>query len=117
MKFGAKLIIFLDKILNLYLYFIIGACVLSWVPNINPDYPLFHYWFVGAGFYIVPPILGVSFSPVIAMIVAGAMSMGLRKLYDKFYKKDEPKIVVMTPEEFMQKMIEDKREDKKDDSN
>lgn len=117
MKFGAKLIIFLDKILNLYLYSIIGACVLSWVPNINPDYPLFHYWFVSAGFYIIPPILGVSFSPVIAMIAAGAMSMGLRKLYDKFYKKDEPKIVVMTPEEFMQKMIEDKREEKKDDSN
>ena len=36
---------------------------------------------------------------------------------DKFYKKDEPKIVVITPEEFMQKMNEEKREDKKDDSN
>lgn len=117
MKFGAKLIIFLDKILNLYLYFILGACVLSWVPNINPDYPLFHYLFVGAGFYLIPPIKGISFSPVITMLVAGILSMGLRKLYDKFYKKDEPKIVVITPEEFMQKMNEEKREDKKDDSN
>lgn len=51
------------------------------------------------------------------MLVAGILSMGLRKLYDKFYKKDEPKIVVITPEEFMQKMNEEKREDKKDDSN
>ena len=117
MKFGAKLIILLDKILNLYLYFIIGACVLSWVPNINPDYPLFHYWFVIAGFYLIPPFWGISFSPVIPMLVAGMLSMGLRKLYDKFYKKDEPKIVIMNPEEFMQKMNEEKREDKKDDSN
>ena len=61
--------------------------------------------------------MGISFSPVITMLVAGILSMGLRKLYDKFYKKDEPKIVVITPEEFMQKMNEEKREDKKDDSN
>ena len=73
--------------------------------------------FVGAGFYLIPPIMGISFSPVITMLVAGILSMGLRKLYDKFYKKDEPKIVVITPEEFMQKMNEEKREDKKDDSN
>ncbi len=118
MKFGAKLVIFLDKIVILYMYFILGACVLSWVPNINPDYPLFHYWFVAAGFYIIPPFWGVSFSPIVPMIVAGLASMGLRKIYDKYYAKDEPKIIVMTPDEFMKKMTEEKeRENKKDDSN
>ena len=29
----------------LYMYYVLGACMLSWVPNINPDYPLFNFIF------------------------------------------------------------------------
>ena len=39
----AKVIIFLDRLVNYYLYFVVMACFLSLVPNINPDYPLFDF--------------------------------------------------------------------------
>ena len=56
----AKFLIYIIRILNLYLYFVVGACLLSLVPNINPNYPLFHYIFKFAGFYLIPPVFGVS---------------------------------------------------------
>ena len=112
----AKFIIFLDKLLNLYLYFIIGACILSWVPNINYDYPLFHYIFTYAGFYIVPPFLGLSFSPALVMLVCALIIMGLRKIYNKFYAKDKPEIIIISKDELIDKLKqeENKEEDKND---
>lgn len=113
----ANLILFLDRLVNLYLYFVLGACLLSWVPNINPDYPLFDFIFKFAGFYIIPPVAGFSLSPTLVMVVAVLVSMGLRKIYAKYYADKNPKIIVVTPEELMQKLNEEKGKDKKDDSN
>jgi len=115
----ANFIIFLDRLVNLYLYFVIGACLLSWVPNINPDYPLFNYIFKAAGFYILPPVMGISFAPALVMVVAALVSIGLRKVYLKYYADKEPKIVVLTQEEFLEKLKEkeNRKEEKKDDCN
>ena len=98
-----KFIIFLIKLIYLYLYFIIGACILSWVPNINPAYPLFHYIFTAAGFYIMPAFAGISFSPALVMVLCALAITGLEKIYDKYYKKDEPKVVILTQQEFLEK--------------
>lgn len=115
----ANFIIFLDRLVNLYLYFVIGACMLSWVPNINPDYPLFNFIFKASGFYIIPPVIGISFSPAIVMVSAALISTGLRKIYNKYYADKEPKIIVLTQEQLLEKLKEEnnKREDKKDDCN
>lgn len=113
----ANFILFIDRVVNLYLYFVVMACFLSLVPNINMDYPLFHFIFKFAGFYIIPPILGVSFSPMVIMVLLVLISMGLRKLYIKFYADKEPKIIVLTQDELIKKLTEQKQkgEDKKDD--
>lgn len=113
----AKFILFLDRLINLYLYFVIGACLLSWVPNINPNYPLFHMIFKAAGFFILPPFMGMSFSPALVMVVCALISMGLGKIYDKYYADSEPEIIVVTPDEFIKEIREKKKEDKKDDCN
>lgn len=113
----ANFIIFLDRIVNLYLYFVIMACLLSWVPNINPHYPFFHYIFKFAGFYIIPPFWGVSFSPAVVMVIAALISMGLNKIYIKYFEDKEPKILILTQDELLEKLKEEKREDKKDDCN
>ena len=41
----ANFIKFLYRLVMLYMYYVLGACMLSWVPNINPDYPLFNFIF------------------------------------------------------------------------
>lgn len=115
-----KFIIFLDRLVYLYLYFIIGACLLSWIPNINPDYPMFHYIFKMAGFYIIPPFMGMSFSPALVMVITALISMGLRKLYNKLYPQEERKIIILSPEEFMAQINKQKTETeniKKDEEN
>ncbi|MDE6138879.1 MAG: YggT family protein [Candidatus Gastranaerophilales bacterium] len=111
----AKFILFLDRLVILYMYFILGACMLSWVPNINPNYPLFYYIFKLAGCYIIPPIMGLGLGPALIMVVCALISMGLRKIYDKFYADKESKIVVLTPEELMEKLKKQKEGNKKDD--
>ncbi len=115
----AKFILFLDRLINLYLYFVIGACILSWVPNINPNYPLFHMIFKSAGFYILPPFMGLSFSPAVVMVVCALISMGLGKIYNKYFASNEPEIIVVTPDQFIKEIREEnkKKEDKKDDCN
>lgn len=114
----SKFLICLIRFVNLYLYFVVGACLLSLVPNINPNYPLFHFIFKCAGFYVVPPVFGVSFSPMLVMIGLVLVSMGLYKIYDKFYSSKEPKIIVMSPEEFIKKVAQKElQNDMKDDIN
>ncbi len=110
-----KLIIFLDKLFNLYLYYIIGACILSWVPNINPDFPLFHFIFVSAGFYIIPPFMGISFSPAFVMMICALIIMGLRKIYEKFYAKDRKEIIIITKEDLDK--IKQQKDKEKDNNN
>ena len=113
----AKFILFLDRLINLYLYFVIGACILSWVPNINPNYPLFNLIFKSAGFYILPPFMGMSFSPALVMVVCALISMGLGKIYNKYYASENPDIIVVTPDELIKEIKEKKKEDKKNDCN
>ena len=119
----AKFIIFLDRVIYLYLCFIMGACLLSWVPNINPDYPLFSFIFKAAGFYLVPPIFGIGLGPALVMVVCAFVSFALGKIYQKFFAKKEQKVVVVTPEELIQKLkeqeenfIKKEKKDKSDDS-
>lgn len=112
----ANFILFLNRLINLYLYFIVGACVLSWVPNINPNYPLFHYIFNLAGFYILPPFMGMNFSLAFVMVVCAIIIAGLEKIYSKYYAEKEPKIIVVSPEEFLAKLTQQKEEVKKNDS-
>jgi hypothetical protein len=106
----AKFIIFLDRIVNYYLYFVVMACFLSLVPNINPNYPLFDFIFKAAGFYLLPGIIGITFSPAIIMITLALISAGLHKIYEKYYAKDEPKILVMSPEDFIKKIQDESNE-------
>ena len=96
----ANFILFLNRLINLYLYFIVGACVLSWVPNINPNYPLFHY----------------IFNLALVMVVCAIIIAGLEKIYSKYYADKEPKIIVVSPEEFLAKLTQQKEEVKKNDS-
>lgn len=111
----ANLIIFLDRIIYLYLYFIVGACLLSWIPNINPDYPLFHFIFTAAGCYLLPPVMGFSIAPALVALVCASISTGLRKIYDKYYADKEPQVIVISPEELAQKLKEQNK--KKEDNN
>ena len=108
-KILRKLVIFADRLVNLYLYFIIGACILSLVPNINPNYPLFHYIFKFAGFYLIPPLLGFSFSPMVLMITLVMISIGLHKLYHKYFYV-EPQVYVMSAQDFFDKVNKQDKE-------
>lgn len=111
----ANFIKFLYRLVMLYMYYVLGACMLSWVPNINPDYPLFNFIFKSSGFYLIPPILGLSISPAVIMLLCGLVLLGLDKIYAKYFAKNESKILVMSPEEFFEKMKEQQnKEDKKD---
>ena len=100
-----RFIVFIDTAINLYLYFIVVACILSLIPNINPNYPLFNYIFRFAGFYLIPPVFGFSFSPMIIMIAIVLVSMGLNKLYNKYFL-EEPPVYIISAEEFLKKINE-----------
>lgn len=113
----ANFIIFLDRLINMYIYFILCACLLSIVPNINPDYPLFHFIFKFAGFYIIPSFAGITISPALVLCVAALISMGLRKIYIKYYSNNDPQIIVISKDEFLKNFKDEKREEKKDDCN
>lgn len=97
----AKFIRFLYRLINYYLYFVVMACFLALVPNINPNFPLFNYIFKIAGFYIIPPIFGFIISPMLVLIISALIMMGLDKIYTKYYASKDPKVLVMTPEQFI----------------
>ena len=98
----AKFIIFLYRLVNYYLYFVIMACFLALVPNINPNFPLFNSIFKIAGFYIIPPIFGFIISPMLVMIVSALIMIGLSKIYAKYYAHEEKKVYFMTSEQFIE---------------
>ncbi len=106
----AKLIRFLYRLVNYYLYFVVMACFLALVPNINPNYPLFNYIFKIAGFYLIPPIFGFIISPMLVMIISALIMMGLGKIYDKYYAPKEPKVIVMTPEQFIEQVKKNEKD-------
>lgn len=103
-----RLVIFLIRLVNLYLYFVLGACLLSWVPNVNPDYPLFNFIFTASGFYLLPPVMGFSFAPVFVLVIIGLILMGLEKIYQKLTEK-EPKVIYVSPEQFMKHFTQSQR--------
>ena len=80
------------------------ACFLALVPNINPNYPLFNYIFKIAGFYLIPPVFGFIISPMLVMIISALIMMGLGKIYAKYYAPKDPKVLVMTPEQFIEQI-------------
>ena len=100
----AKFIRFLYRLVNYYLYFVVMACFLALVPNINPNFPLFNYIFKIAGFYLIPPIFGFIISPMLVMIISALIMMGLGKIYAKYYAPKDPKVLVMTPEQFIEQI-------------
>ena len=95
-----KFLLISDRIINLYVFYIVMALFLSIVPSINTDYPLFHFIFVSAGFYIKLPFVGAMFSPMLIMICLVLISSKIRKLYIKLYEKDAPEIIIWTREDF-----------------
>lgn len=99
-EFSRKFIIFSDRFINLYLYFIVFACILSWVPNINPNYPLFNLIFKISGFYLLPPFMGFTVAPIVIMMVLALLSIGLHKIYKKLFTLDPSKFIVLTKEDF-----------------
>lgn len=104
----SRFILIFDRVVNLYMYYVGLACLLSWVPNINPDYPLFHFIFLSTGFYILPPVLGFIFAPLFIMVLCALISAGLGKLYAKLNKDKVPHIMILSPEEFFEKMEQEK---------
>ena len=112
-------ILFLDRLINFYLYYVVMACFLSLVPNINPAYPLFDFIFKSAGFYLIPPVFGFIISPVLMMILLTLVSIGVRKLYFKYFapKEQKPNVIIMTPQEFMQAVNEGKIQNLKNNEN
>lgn len=112
----AKFILFLDRLITLYLYYLVGACLLSWVPNINYNYPLFHYIFKFAGFYLLPPVMGFIFAPAIIMTLCVLLSMGLEKIYQKYYASKEPKVIILTPDELAKKLKQTKEKQEEDNN-
>lgn len=106
----AKLIRFLYRLVNYYLCFVVMACFLALVPNINPNYPLFNYIFKIAGFYLIPPVFGFIISPMLVMIISALIMIGLGKIYDKYYAPKEPKVIVMTPEQFIEQVKKNEKD-------
>lgn len=105
----------MSRVINLYMYYVGFACLLSWVPNINPDYPLFHFIFVTTGFYLIPPIFGFVLSPLLIMTVCVLASQWLVKLYLHLTKDKRPEIIIMSPDEFFKK-FEQQNQIKKEDN-
>lgn len=101
----ARLIVIIDKLVNLYIYFVVMACFLGCVPNINPNYPLFHYIFKFAGFYIIPPFWGISLSPAVVLVVMALISLGLRKIYIKYFEKEQREVIVLSQEDFIKSVV------------
>lgn len=106
----SKLIRFLYRLVNYYLYFVVMACFLALVPNINPNYPLFNYIFKIAGFYLIPPVFGFIISPMLVMIISALIMIGLGKIYSKYYAPKEPKVLVMTPEQFIEQIKKNEKD-------
>lgn len=113
-KIIQNLILFLYNLTNLYIYFIVMACFLGVIPNINPNYPLFNYIFKIAGFYLIPPIFGFYLSPMLMLIVTTLIMLGLGKLYNKYFKPDEPKVIIMSQKDFIDTFVNKKEEERKD---
>ena len=111
----ARFIIFIDKLIYLYLCFIMITGLISWVPNINPDYPLFNFMFKASGFYLFPPVMGILLSPVVVMLVCALISFGLKKIYQKYYTPKTPEILVVSAEQFIEHMNEINKEKEKED--
>lgn len=123
----AKFIRFLYRLVNYYLYFVVMACFLALVPNINPDFPLFNCIFKVAGFYLIPPVFGFIVSPMFIMVISALIMMGLNKIYTKYYAPKEQKVIIMTPEQlveqikkneqaYLDKVISEVKEDFKDEN-
>lgn len=106
----AKIIRFLYRLVNYYLYFVVMACFLALVPNINPNFPLFNLIFKCAGFYLIPPIFGLIVSPMLVMIISALAMMGLGKIYTKYYAPKDPKVLVMTPEQFIEQIKKNEKD-------
>jgi hypothetical protein len=86
------------------------ACFLALVPNINPNFPLFNCIFKIAGFYLIPPVFGFIISPMLVMMISALIMMGLGKIYDKYYAPKDPKVIVMTPEQFIEQIKKNEKE-------
>ncbi|MDO4903329.1 MAG: YggT family protein [Limosilactobacillus sp.] len=77
----ALIILLLNKLIEAYIWVIVVWCLLSWFPNargtqlgywINRLVEPYMRWF-----YIIPPIGGISFAPVIGIFVLYMAQYGL----------------------------------------
>ena len=74
-------------IINIYIYYVVICCFLTWIPNLNMDYPTFKIMFWLAGFNILAniPILH-SFVPVFLICILIAVR---KLLYKSIGEKDK----------------------------
>ena len=112
-----RVILFLGRLINLYLYFIIGACVLSWIPNVNPEYPLFKMIFKAAGAGVIPPFMGFDIGPAVVMIILALIWTGLEKIYKKYYAPKEPEVIIISKEELIEKLNEQNKDNNEVEDN
>ena len=65
----------------LYFYLILIRCILSWVPNINPNKQPFALiygstdWYLDLFRKIIPPFGGIDFSPIAAVFALSLIQM------------------------------------------
>lgn len=94
-----KIIEIFCKFIDLYIYFVILCCFMTWIPNLNWDFPAIQlmFWLAGFGILANIPILS-SFVPLILILLLIAFRKFLYKMIgeeDKFFgyetntKKDE----------------------------
>lgn len=71
----SKIASFIDNILAICIYSVIGACLLSWIPNINWEFlPLKIFWCIVGSFMsifkpFIPDFGGFDFSPVFPLCI------------------------------------------------
>lgn len=76
-------------LIDIYIYFVVICCFMTWIPNLNWDFPAIQIMFWLAGFNILPnvPVLS-SFVPLILILVLISLRKFLYKIageQDKFF--------------------------------
>jgi hypothetical protein len=70
-----------------------------------------------AGAGIIHPFLGFDIGPAVLMAILALLWTGLEKIYRKFYAPKEREIIVITKEELLEKLNEQKQKSEVEDNN
>jgi len=101
------------NLIDIYIYFVVICCFLTWVPNLNWNFPALKIMFWLAGFHLFANI------PVINMFVPLLMILVLisvRKLLYKFIKEEDKFLGYEVNPKKRESKSDTKQEDNIDDS-